>query len=133
MYLVLQYFGAEGRGPGIRAKDRGTQTPLQHGCYPGNLLHIFRTPFLGTPLGDCFCNPFCQCFFLRTVTGPITWYFFDHSFFSFFLVSSFYTETLNPFESTDWYSLLINEALWTLPISRHVSKKIFLHSGLLTY
>ena len=24
---------------------------LRHGCSPANLLHIFRTPFLGTPLG----------------------------------------------------------------------------------
>ena len=28
---------------------------LWHGCSPENLLHVFRTPFLGTPLGGCFC------------------------------------------------------------------------------
>ena len=27
---------------------------LRHGCSPVNLLHIFRTLFLGTPLGGCF-------------------------------------------------------------------------------
>ena len=27
---------------------------FQHGCSPVNLLHIFRAPFLGTPLGGCF-------------------------------------------------------------------------------
>ena len=27
---------------------------LQHGCSPVNLLHIFGTPFLRTPLGGCF-------------------------------------------------------------------------------
>ena len=26
-----------------------------HGCSPVNLLHIFRTPFLRTPLDGCFC------------------------------------------------------------------------------
>ena len=28
---------------------------LQHGCSPVNLLHIFRTPFIKTLLGGCFC------------------------------------------------------------------------------
>ena len=28
---------------------------LRHGCSPMNLLRIYRTPFLGTPLGGCFC------------------------------------------------------------------------------
>ena len=28
---------------------------LRHGRYPVNLLDIFRTPFLGTPLEGCFC------------------------------------------------------------------------------
>ena len=27
---------------------------LRHGCSPVNLLHIFRTPFLGTPLVGYF-------------------------------------------------------------------------------
>ena len=27
---------------------------LPHGCSPVNLMHIFRTPFLGTPLDGCF-------------------------------------------------------------------------------
>ena len=27
---------------------------LWHGCSPVNLLHIFRTPFLRTPLDGCF-------------------------------------------------------------------------------
>ena len=27
---------------------------LRHGCSPLNLLHIFRTPFLRTPLDGCF-------------------------------------------------------------------------------
>ena len=27
---------------------------LWHGCSPVNLLHICRTPFIGTPLGGCF-------------------------------------------------------------------------------
>ena len=29
---------------------------LQHGWSPANLLHIFRTPFLRTPLDGCFCH-----------------------------------------------------------------------------
>ena len=29
---------------------------LRHGCSPVNLLHIFRTLFLGKPLGGCFCH-----------------------------------------------------------------------------
>ena len=28
----------------------------RHGCSPVNLLHIFRTLFLETPLGGCFCS-----------------------------------------------------------------------------
>ena len=31
-----------------------TEVTLQHGCSPVNLLHIFRTPFLRTPLDSCF-------------------------------------------------------------------------------
>ena len=31
------------------------ETALLHGDSPVNLLHIFRTPFLITPLGGCFC------------------------------------------------------------------------------
>ena len=27
----------------------------RYGCSRTNLLHIFRTLFLGTPLGGCFC------------------------------------------------------------------------------
>ena len=27
---------------------------LRHGCSPANLLHIYRTPFLRTPLDGCF-------------------------------------------------------------------------------
>ena len=28
----------------------------RHGCSPVNLLHIFKTPFLRTPLVGCFCH-----------------------------------------------------------------------------
>ena len=40
---------------------------LRHGCSPVNLLHIFRTPFLRTPLDGCFwiylLKSYCfQCF-----------------------------------------------------------------------
>ena len=29
---------------------------LRRGCFPVNVLHIVRTPFLKTPLVGCFCN-----------------------------------------------------------------------------
>ena len=29
---------------------------LWNGCFPVNLLHIFRAPFLRTPFDDCFWN-----------------------------------------------------------------------------
>ena len=29
---------------------------LQHGYFPATLPHIFRTPFLRTPLEGCFCT-----------------------------------------------------------------------------
>ena len=31
------------------------EVQLRHECSPVHLLHIFRTPFPKTPLGDCFC------------------------------------------------------------------------------
>ena len=35
---------------------------LRHGCSRVNLLHIFRTPFLKTPLGGCYCQSYTQKF-----------------------------------------------------------------------
>ena len=35
--------------------QRNTHAELLHGCSPVNCLNIRRTPFLKTPLGDCFC------------------------------------------------------------------------------
>ena len=33
------------------------EVALWHGCFPVNLLHILRTPFIKrTPLGGCFCK-----------------------------------------------------------------------------
>ena len=40
---------------------------LWHGCSPLNLLHIFRTAFLRTPLDNCFC------FFKSTFTWDPKW------------------------------------------------------------
>ena len=34
----------------------GFEIRLRHECFPINLLHIFRTPFLRTPLQGCFCS-----------------------------------------------------------------------------
>ena len=38
---------------------------LRCGCSPVNLLHIFRTLFLRTPLEDCFCNKELPFHFVR--------------------------------------------------------------------
>ena len=34
--------------------SKNLQITLRHGCSPVNLLHIFRTPLLRTPLKGCF-------------------------------------------------------------------------------
>ena len=38
------------------AEVRFIEIALRHGCSAVNLLHVFRTYFLGTPLGGCFCT-----------------------------------------------------------------------------
>ena len=43
----------------IRVQNNFIEIALRYGCSPINLLHIFRTFFLGTPLGRCFCPYFC--------------------------------------------------------------------------
>ena len=44
------------------------EIPLQHGCSPVNLLHIFKTTFrTKTPLEGCFCT---KVIFLQTNTFP---------------------------------------------------------------
>ena len=35
-------------------QSKFTEITLRHGCSPVNLLHVFRTHFLRTPLGGCF-------------------------------------------------------------------------------
>ena len=42
---------------------------LQHGCYPVNLLHIFRTLFKRTAMEGCFC------FFLAELPFTVTSFF----------------------------------------------------------
>ena len=40
----------------IKLQRNFIEITLRHGCSPVNLLHTFRTPFLGTPMGGCFLN-----------------------------------------------------------------------------
>ena len=38
----------------VRFQKNFIEIALRHGCSPVNLMHIFKTPFEGTPLGGCF-------------------------------------------------------------------------------
>ena len=38
----------------IKLQSNVVEITLRHGCSPVNMLRIFRTLFLGTPLGGCF-------------------------------------------------------------------------------
>ena len=40
----------------IKLQSSFIEITLWHGCSPVNLLHIFRTPFLGTPREGWFCT-----------------------------------------------------------------------------
>ena len=49
----------------IKLQSSFSEIALRHGCSPANLQHIFRTPFLGTPLGGCFCKTKCLALYLK--------------------------------------------------------------------
>ena len=53
----------------IKLQSSFIENTLRHGCSAVNLLHIFGTPFLRTPLNDCFCiNYFRKLFHHRCLT-----------------------------------------------------------------
>ena len=49
----------------INLQSNFIEITLQHMCCPVNLLHIFRTPFLRTPLAGCFRAIFPSVLTLR--------------------------------------------------------------------
>ena len=44
---------------------------LQHGCYPVNLIHIFKTPFYKNTYGGLLLTSICRFFKFRNEKSPI--------------------------------------------------------------
>ena len=53
----------------IKFQSNFIELKLWRGCSPLNLLHIFRTPLLRTPLGVCFWFSHFQNVFLQTLNN----------------------------------------------------------------
>ena len=61
--------------PKCKLQNNLVEIALRHGYCPVNLLHIFRTPFLGTPLGGCFWK-FLFYLFSMSLFNLAPWFFF---------------------------------------------------------